>query len=746
MPTQTIESPRRADEYVVPALTIIKPLMIAGLITILLFAVGGMISNGYAALGAIIGLMGSASVLWIRLRIWQKKQVAPAALRLALAMAWKQPVEENCVKLTRFTFGSLGQIGSPRKIVINHPALLTAAPHHSVTAANETFKQRYVVRKFNQSKGRLILGIGAIVATDEDSAQEEAKQKIIQGAKEVFGSDVGVKLRWDTTDNGASLLEAEISKVSGMDLSLRNKRTQMITRMRTRLPVGNFVPDIDEHNDVVRFKRSEPLPTLVTQPAHRASLLKNHQEYKDFEIPLAVGPGGSIAAWKPNRDAHMLIAGGTGGGKTICEHGVIQALTQSGWRVWLADGKRVEFMGYRKWPNVEILAQSIEEQVKVIHMAHDLMERRYNLIRDEKATRADMEPLAVVIDEVTAMLVFARQLYGRTKTKGRGEKAPVLEWLGNIARLGRTAKIHLVLGIQRPDADILGGELRANLGCRISMGRLDSKEFSLMVWGNAAIGCQLPQIKGRAVALIDGQPTQVQAAYTTNPYPGEDDYHAGMVAAAKPTIEIYSRKMIQPVEPEISDEGDEQEITWEDIIDAPIKDAAGKLVTIPAYGGEESAVREKIAASLAPTEYKLQVLASFEEIDTIFDPINQLASGHDLALTLRGWAQADAPPQGPVRTKIEPIKNSYVDLSTPVEYGTMRVDNMSEGAYIVIPELGEEIMLSDIDVDDENPGSYLIGGYTENGERYETVLDGDLELDCREGVSQSDEKYFENAA
>ena len=88
----------------------------------------------------------------------------------------------------------------------------------------------------------------------------------------------------------------------------------------------------------------------------------------------------------PRRDAHLLIIGGTGGGKTICEHGVIQRLSQAGWRVWLVDGKRIEFIGYREWADArKLLAQRVDDQIRVLKLAHETMEARYDLIDSRKS-------------------------------------------------------------------------------------------------------------------------------------------------------------------------------------------------------------------------------------------------------------------------------------------------------------------------------------------------------------------------
>ncbi|MFX8895333.1 hypothetical protein ABTM96_19570, partial [Acinetobacter baumannii] len=85
-------------------------------------------------------------------------------------------------------------------------------------------------------------------------------------------------------------------------------------------------------------------------------------------------------------------------------------------------------------------------------------------------------------------------------------------------RLARSAKIHILLGIQRPDVEFLGGEMRDNFGARLSLGRL-SPQGAMMMWDSPAIGVALPRNKrGRGVTLsAESLPVEVQTFYTPDP-------------------------------------------------------------------------------------------------------------------------------------------------------------------------------------------------------------------------------------
>src|SRR5699024_2530027 len=200
-------------------------------------------------------------------------------------------------------------------------------------------------------------------------------------------------------------------------------------------PHGNFVSEVYPNEDTIVFERSRPLPSMVVPPAEHAPLLSTHETYQEFFIPLGVGNNGEQAVWHPRKDAHCLFIGGTGGGKTIAEHGVIQRLAQAGARVWLIDGKEIEFIGYRDWPNIEFLAQDIDAQIRVLKFAHETMKARYKLIKQGKVRIRDLDPIFLVIDEVTSLLSAIKSRYLETKVKGMPSAHPALDWLSDLARL-----------------------------------------------------------------------------------------------------------------------------------------------------------------------------------------------------------------------------------------------------------------------------------------------------------------------
>jgi hypothetical protein len=213
-----------------------------------------------------------------------------------------------------------------------------------------------------------------------------------------------------------------------------------------------------------------------------------------------------------------MVVGKTGTGKTVVINGVVMEAALRDWPVWICDPKRIEFLGMRRWANVQIVATTVEHMIAVIWHAWEEMEHRYALVEAGLAYEGDFEPLIVVLDEYRDLVGMVTDWYTQIKVKGMPAKCPVFEKVASLARKGRSARVHLVLGTQRPDAEFLGGEMRDNFDTRISLGRL-SPQGAQMMWEAAYVGVAIPRgIPGRGTAVAaDGRPLEVQSYWTPDP-------------------------------------------------------------------------------------------------------------------------------------------------------------------------------------------------------------------------------------
>lgn len=105
------------------------------------------------------------------------------------------------------------------------------------------------------------------------------------------------------------------------------------------------------------------------------------------------------------------------------------------------------------------------------------MDRRYNVMMSDGSVSWSGCRIVVLIDELTDLIWWDRS----DVAKRAGIKGRVEDLLVRLATMGRAAGIHLVLGTQRPDAGILSGQLRGNLGCRVCLKAINSIERRIIL-------------------------------------------------------------------------------------------------------------------------------------------------------------------------------------------------------------------------------------------------------------------------
>ena len=257
----------------------------------------------------------------------------------------------------------------------------------------------------------------------------------------------------------------------------------------------------------------EPVPHLPTMVDYPGSL---HRPWD--EIPLGQGIDGEIV-WKVTDNPHILVCGTTGGGKSVLQRNIVFHCIQHSdkWQFLGIDPKRVELSAYAKYDNAVLgIATNLEDGVEVMRFANEQMMDRYEAMEEMGVSNfldmPDPPPaLMVMIDEA---YIFMATTGGKTDVQKEQDElhgeATVL--VGDVARLGRAAGVHLVVATQRPDAKVIYGEIKANLPVRYMAGRSGSTP-SLMVL-ETDTGTRVPgNIKGRGVISTNGDEEFIQGYF-----------------------------------------------------------------------------------------------------------------------------------------------------------------------------------------------------------------------------------------
>jgi S-DNA-T family DNA segregation ATPase FtsK/SpoIIIE len=191
-------------------------------------------------------------------------------------------------------------------------------------------------------------------------------------------------------------------------------------------------------------------------------------------LSLAIGTdvSGNTVVGDLTRMPHLLIAGATGSGKSVCINALIAGMlfqaTPEELKYILIDPKRVEFSMFQDMPHllVPVVTES-DHATSALRWAVAEMETRYKLVASHtvrniadfngKAPDMGLNPLpyiVIVIDELADLMMVAA-----------GE---IEELICRIAQLARAVGIHLLVATQRPSADIITGLIKANIPSRIA--------------------------------------------------------------------------------------------------------------------------------------------------------------------------------------------------------------------------------------------------------------------------------------
>ncbi|GBD09107.1 DNA translocase SpoIIIE [Candidatus Thermoflexus japonica] len=246
-------------------------------------------------------------------------------------------------------------------------------------------------------------------------------------------------------------------------------------------------------------------------------------EFRKIGSPLAIALGRDVAGRPVVADLaampHLLIAGTTGSGKSVCIHALITCLvynnTPEELRLVLIDPKMVELVRWNGLPHLYGKVEfEIERVVGVLRWLTRQMEERYrqfaavgarNLAdfnaRAEEAGETRLPYIVLFIDELADLMMAAPVDVERTITR--------------LAQMARATGIHLVIATQRPSVDVVTGLIKANFPARIAFAvasSVDSRVILDMPGAETLLG------RGDMLFLPPdlGKPVRVQGAYVSD--------------------------------------------------------------------------------------------------------------------------------------------------------------------------------------------------------------------------------------
>ena len=355
------------------------------------------------------------------------------------------------------------------------------------------------------------------IKANQESIKENVK------AIEKVTKDFGVDVKVVAANIGPSVTQYELEVKSGTRLS-------KITALNKEIALDLGAKDVRIQAPIPGKKTvGIELPNKTTTPVSVREILSAFKNKEDSKLLAALGKSimGEPVCCEIDKTPHLLVAGSTGSGKSVCINSMITSLLMrtkpDEVKLVLVDPKKVELSMYNGVPHLltpvvtdpkkaNIVLQKI---VKMMEDRYDLFENSktkniagYNAYVDKKNEsleedeKIDRLPyIVVIIDELAdLMLVAAKE---------------VEDSIMRITQMARAAGIHLIVATQRPSTDVITGVVKANIPSRISFAvssSIDSRTILDMSGAEKLLG------KGDMLFLPQGEnvPVRVQGTFISD--------------------------------------------------------------------------------------------------------------------------------------------------------------------------------------------------------------------------------------
>ncbi|MBN1813611.1 MAG: DNA translocase FtsK [Anaerolineae bacterium] len=310
------------------------------------------------------------------------------------------------------------------------------------------------------------------------------KSRIIKSTLEQFGLPVEVA----EVRVGPTVTQFGVSP-GHMKHSSRKVRVNQISALAADLALALAAP---------RLRVEAPVPGRpivgIEVPNSKVQLVgvrevMDTEEFRKLDSPLAFALGRNVAGEPVVADLskmpHLLIAGTTGSGKSVCIKTIITCLiynnTPEGLRLVMIDPKMVELIRFNGLPHlygrVEV---DLERVVKVLRWVALEMDNRYKLFAEATARNLDdynrmmkkegrptRPRIVVLVDELSDLMMLAPDEVERT--------------ICRIAQMARATGIHLAMATQRPSVDVVTGLIKANFPARISFATVSQTDSRVIL-------------------------------------------------------------------------------------------------------------------------------------------------------------------------------------------------------------------------------------------------------------------------
>lgn len=243
------------------------------------------------------------------------------------------------------------------------------------------------------------------------------------------------------------------------------------------------------------------------------------REFKERKSPLTFVLGKDVSG-KPwvadlSRMPHLLVAGATGSGKSVCLNGIIMSFLYTcgpdDVKFIMVDPKRVELQIYNGIPHlITPVITKVPETVNALKWALREMDRRYDMLSKFNA-RNILDYNMRVQDKLSYLVIIIDELADLMVTSASEVEGPIVR----LAQMARAVGIHLVLATQRPSVNVITGLIKANVPGRIAFAVASAIDSRTILDQQGA-----EKLLGRGDMLFStaelGVPKRVQGAFISD--------------------------------------------------------------------------------------------------------------------------------------------------------------------------------------------------------------------------------------
>ena len=303
-----------------------------------------------------------------------------------------------------------------------------------------------------------------------------------------------------------------------------------------RASLGQKIESVTYLDKDNRFLEISLAHHLLTSNAKYSELITNTKKPYSFVVGQSLK---NVITENLEDVPHYLIAGSTGGGKSVAFKSMLLGLleTSKSIQLYIFDFKQVEMNEFAVLPNVKVIKNEHEASMLLDSFVKE-MDKRYQKLEEigEKKINPDRDKLpriVVGIDECHDLLGKVKKDHPNFKTMERAKRC-----LNELSRKARASGIHLIFATQKVDMNSIDTQIQENLEGRLSF-RMNTIENSVRVLQNNK-SYYLPSIPGRAIWKKGANYTEVQC-----PLISDDEL--------KQRIEVlkdkFSREKVTMVEP-----------------------------------------------------------------------------------------------------------------------------------------------------------------------------------------------------